>query len=72
MSCAVKNIAPATHELNFIRRVPEDKRRVLLQVVFDMVVRSQQEGGALAGAMLWNAAISDNWDSDGWVMLHDP
>ncbi|WIA40472.1 hypothetical protein OEZ86_013828 [Tetradesmus obliquus] len=47
-----------------------DQQRVLFKVAFDMLVESAQSGGALAGAMFWNAAHNNTIDIDGYNLLH--
>lgn len=41
------------------------------QVAMDMVVASAETGGALAGAMFWNAAHNDTVDWDGYNVQID-
>ncbi|WIA20181.1 hypothetical protein OEZ85_006029 [Tetradesmus obliquus] len=46
-----------------------DQQRVLFKVTFDMLEESAQSGGALAGAMFWNAAHNNTIDSDGYNLV---
>lgn len=39
------------------------------QLVFDKVVQSSRTNGPLAGAMIWNAALNDTIDIDGYNVL---
>ncbi|KXZ54659.1 hypothetical protein GPECTOR_4g725 [Gonium pectorale] len=52
-------------------RMWEYDRRVLLQVVFEMLVDSARSGGPLAGALFWNAAANFTGDWDGYNIYTD-